>query len=253
MDRFLRAALIWVLLVSSPTTTVETFAGEDPPSPESKRRVDQVLAEWHAKASSHRTIEVKFRQEDRSKFGSISTKARRAILASPHLGFLETSSVDDKARPVEILSRIIWNDQSVLFFDMAEQEVNRYANLRESSRLPAELRLPFLFDMTLDEVKRDYDWALLREEGDLILLGATGRAETRSAQGQRTTIIELSRTDFLPKRVFYRDVATGEQVRIEAKEIKLNAFTDLEGLASPCLDAWTVTERNGRFLRPFLQ
>ena len=252
MDRFFHAIMTLGLVVSPLAIAPKTLAGEDPPSPESVERVNRILAEWHAKASKNRTIEVRFRQKTRSKIGIEQTRAGRAILATPKLGFLETSAVDAQGQPVEIVSRIIWQDRSVLDFEMIERNAIRYVNLRNPSRLPAELRLPFLFDMTLDAAKRDYEWAVLRDEGEQIILAATACQETRPDQVKRKTFISLSRRDFLPEWIDYRE-PNGDSSRFEAVEIRLNSFTDREGLESPCLDAWTVTERDGRFFRPFLQ
>ena len=250
MRRIVRAA--WLL---TPAFLAIGAGGPDePPRPDSKaaEAVDRVLNAWHEKAATTTSVEVRFREIIRDK-GTETRWSGRAILAAPNLAMVERSSVDAQGRPVEIKERTIWNGRSILRFDMETQVVERYPLRPEWPSAPGPIRLPFFYRMTVEEAKRDYDWALVREEEGPFVLKATPRRKPGRLAEADSNLIVLDRETFRPVKVACPDPTHDSLVTYQAVDIKYNTIDDPGDLENPCLDAWTVTERDGWLPRLLLR
>ncbi len=243
MRRIGRTALscvVALLAIGFPTAKSD----EKPrPSPQAVDPVDRILEEWQAKASTIKSVEVRFkRSQDDPVWGNHSRWVGRAVLATPNLALIEEFGTDANGKATSLTDRMIWNGESIFWFNPEKQDACRIRLSTEWTRPPRTICLPFFFGMTVEEAKRDYDWTLIGETLGVVLLKAEPKVKPGSSPGWQTSFIYLDRKTYLPKRLILRDRVGRETETYDSIEIKLNAVEALDELLEPCLDAWTVSE-----------
>jgi len=223
---------------------------DDPSKPAGS--VDRVLADWRAKASTIESVEVKFRQTtDDKQWGEIRSEGR-AILGSPPLALLEMAEIAADGKVGSIEHRMIWQARALLFFEMANHRAIRVALEKDLPAAPGWLRLPFLYKMTVEDLKRDYDVELLAEDDRKISLSFRPRATPTASRDFRIGLLELDRQTFLPTRMILTDEEGRSPRTIVPTSIRLNQVENTDDLTVPCLDAWSVQEVSGSAARLFL-
>jgi outer membrane lipoprotein-sorting protein len=242
MSRIGRAAGILsltLLTIGSP----EAHSDEKPkPNPQAVDPVDRVLADWQAKASTIKSVEVKFHRTDNEPGWGQTRYEGRAILASPNLALVEFTRVGDKGKAIAIEERMIWNGRSIYQFAMDDQKVTRFLLKDEWPAAPSLLRLPFFYRMTVEEAKRDFAWELVKQEQERIILKVAPKALSANASLFRSCFIELDPKTFRPRWMVSTDAAGDGRHTYKPIDIKINTVVDTSELTDPCLDAWTVTE-----------
>ena len=231
---------------------IDASRSDDRPKP-GPEAVDRVLAEWHGKVSSTRSVDVRFRRIDHAKGQGSRSYEGRAIMASPNLAMMEVSPIEADGKVGSLQERMIWNGRSILQFDMAEHQAHRFPLLDEWPAPPTLMRLPFFFGMSVEEAKRDFDWAILRDEPEDLVLKITPRRMPRASSSFERCVLVLDRTTFSPRHMIVSGGGEEGSREFDALDIRRNVDVDVEGMKAPCLDAWSVTEHNGKLLRWFFR
>jgi outer membrane lipoprotein-sorting protein len=238
----------FALLVTLATSNL--VRADDPPKSDPEV-VDRILAEWQAKTGAVTAVDVRFHLEERSAWDQIGSEGR-AILVAPNRALVETRIIKPDGKVGELANRMIWNGQTILQFDPKENRVFRYKPRTEWSTAPEPLRLPFFFRMTVEEAKRDYDWSV-REDKTQVALKARLKAKPRPFQMDEDRIILLDRETYLPKMLVLSSRDGKSSQRFRVLSLKVNPTEPLDDLLEPCLDAWTIVDRDDWLTRLFLK
>jgi outer membrane lipoprotein-sorting protein len=252
MRRIGRATLVFAMACLAIGSTSGRSDESPLPSLQDVDPIGRILAEWQAKASKITSVDVRFRMFDDDQGWGRTRYSGHAILASPNLALFESSHVNDDGKPTGLKERVIWNGRSILQFNPDENKVLRVPIAKEWPAAPGPLRLPFLFRMTVEEARRDYDWTLVRETSDQVILIASKKAKSSPDEKTRS-ILFLDRKTFFPSRLIMDGAKDRGRQTYDVVAIKINAVENLDALLEPCLDAWTVEERDDWLTRLFLK
>jgi outer membrane lipoprotein-sorting protein len=243
MRRLGRSALLIsaAMLAFGPSAT----RSDDAPKvdPKQAEAVDRVLAEWHRHASKITSLEVKFRRTDHSKFLGDKHYEGRAVLASPNLALIESTSLDDKRNDPVAKEKLVFNGRDTFLFNYDRHMVNKFNHSEDWSSPPVSLSLPFFFAMSVNRAKELYHWKVVKEDNQFVFLKATLRGKQSIDSPQSPFIIELDKKTYLPRTIYLmQDFFRGDYNVYYQLEIKIDSVKNLDEMRNPSLDSWKVEE-----------
>ncbi len=158
-----------------------------------------ILREWKARSDGWGTVEVRFERESRRpRWGALETGAGRLFLG-PGDGFaMETVRADESGR--SRASRVLWGEGAVHVFDeeSARHVVSPVAE-GDRGKLPAEVRLAFLWGMDPAKVRERYSVKVVGEQGGQVCLEFS--PGEKAERGFDTLFVILDRASYLPRRM----------------------------------------------------
>ena len=150
--------------------------GADEPS-----RLDQVLARWEAKASTWKTLDVRFTREDRSPKWGASERYDGTLLMKD----AETAAIDFKKRGEPTLhERIVFTGLESRWFHAETRQISIFPRSQgDPVKLPDAICLPFLFGRKAAEVQEHYDVRL--QDGGTNPMSSDSTPRTRHLPSNR--------------------------------------------------------------------
>jgi TIGR03009 family protein len=245
MRRIGQAARIFALAVLASGLGSASADNNPKPSPQASDPVDRVLEEWQRKAATIKSVDVKFQRTDYYPRWGQSCQEGRAIMASPNLASVEYSPVGDDGKATVIKERMIWYGRSIYQFDMEYQRVFRISLKEEWPAPPSLLRLPFFFQMHMEQAKREFIWQLVKEDEKSIILKVIPKGDSDRSQSFSSCRIELEKKTFHPTKMMVWAVNNRDYQEFKPIDIKINTVQDTSELTNPCLDAWKVIAAEG--------
>lgn len=170
--------------------------------------IDGILEQWQRRSAQRKSLEVRFTREDKTK-GGTEHYAGRLILSRAHGAALlvtDEPQLDGRLLP----DRLIWTADTL-------HEIHPFSEVRfvyhiggkTRVRPPAVFTLPFLWNISVDEVKSRFRFELLKSEQKSWTIAVDPLNEPDLKYFYKA-LITLKRESFLPSRYYLTVSDDGE-------------------------------------------
>jgi hypothetical protein len=194
MKRHGRLVYATVLVLS--TQVIALAGGED------RDRIDApteaFLARWSSAAAKWDCVDVRLEHVSRVRGWEPEIFHDRLVLRKPNLASRRVSrSCGDGS--TQLIERCVWTNRELHQFREQERQQLIWAYPRKREHVPELAALPFLFNMSTDELRTRYHVSLVRETADsaIVLLRPRSAREPRAFE---KAIVELDSKSCLPRR-----------------------------------------------------
>lgn len=170
--------------------TLAIARGADGPS-----RLDDVLARWEAKASTWKTLDVRFTREDRSRVWGMTNFEGTLLLKDERTAALDFKTRDE---PPAFQERTVWTDSEWRQFDARTRQIFLLPRPQgDPVRLPDTLCLPFLYGRKAEELRRRFDIRLEKDGETSYLLRLDPRKDAPPVDAPKGTLLDRVRKSLL--------------------------------------------------------
>lgn len=223
-----RPAGAGIILIMSMLPLPAVSAHEPREEPAAADKLDEVLARWERRASGIETINVEFTRIDRSTlFPGEQRFEGRVILKAPALAYYEMRQLEACGRVVRS-QRMAWSpDEIRISFEDTRQMIIMPRG--EAPKAPELMRLPFLFRMRAEEVRRRYEVSLLEERPTAYVIEFVSRGGARWKEFSRALVL-LDKERLLPEAMRLEMGSGGDTITYRAKEIRCDEPVLPDGL-----------------------
>lgn len=178
--------------------------GDLPPRPDPSDRLTCILEEWQRRSAACMSVDVRFTAKEDTQtasFKSGGSKTYTGRIALGPRGKALVSFVEPQAKNVASeTERLIWtNDVFHHFQPKLKVHVVSPIAPKERGRLPAAIALPFLWNTSVEAMKRCYQVELIKEDAKTVILAFTPTSGQSSPSFSKA-YLELERATYLPQR-----------------------------------------------------